>query len=75
MVHLAYRENQYRLIDDSLQVNVDKLVGKPKYAQGMINLNINEAHKPEPFNDDDIVAHICGYIIQFNLKKGLELFG
>ena len=52
-------------------------MGKPKYDQGVINLNFDEAHEPEPFTDNVVAAHICGYIFftQFNLKKGLKLFG
>jgi len=77
VMHLAYRGNQYRLKDGILQVNVDKLIGKPKYVKGMINLNLDKVHDLDLFTDKDAVAHICGYIssTQFNLKKGLKLFG
>ena len=73
--HLCYRGNRYTLSEVVPS-------GTMTYKMGVINLNMDtqvQIQTPaEGLEDDDsLTEHLLGMILvqQYNLKKGLELFG
>ena len=58
-VNLTYRGNKYKMRD------------------GVIHLNIEDVPPPVPMDDEELDNYIMGVILihQYNLKKGIELFG
>ena len=67
VLNLCYRGNWYKLKDGVLSVNVDSLVSESEAA----------SYKARACDEFDTNVEVLGIIMihQYNLKKGLELFG